>query len=334
MLGINIDDMVEAAWIWEWAGAIAPKSEIIYVNSANGVLDSLLYSIDNNIAPVLSISYGACEANFSVADRNLLASAGQQANAQGITIVAAAGNFGATDCDGEYADRQLARLGLTVDVPASLPYVTAVGGTTLYNVGNCPRNASNNVINGSALSYIPEDPVERHFGFPGGRGFAAGGGGRSVHFSKPVWQQGPGVPSDGARDLPNIRCPPRFMFPISSVRVEAASTDSARAIPRCSLLAGHPPAPIIAGIVALINQAMADLRETVNPRLYQLAIAVPGAFHDIATGGNWMPCQARTIDCPRGGLLGYSAGRGYDLATGLGSVDAFKLVNAWPSVSR
>jgi len=72
----------------------------------------------------------------------------------------------------------------------------------------------------------------------------------------------------------------------------------------------------------------------VNPGLYQLAASVPDAFHDIATGGNWMPCQTGSTDCPRGGFVGYTAARGYDLATGLGSVDAFKIVNAWASLSR
>ena len=90
-------------------------------------------------------------------------------------------------------------------------------------------------------------------------------------------------------------------------------------------------APIFAGIVALLNQRMGAPQGNVNPGLYQLAATVPDAFHDIATGGNWMPCQTGTTDCPRGGLLGYSAGRGYDLATGFGSVDASQIVNAWAS---
>src|SRR5262249_7550886 len=89
-------------------------------------------------------------------------------------------------------------------------------------------------------------------------------------------------------------------------------------------------APVFAGIVALINQKMAAPQGNVNPGLYQLANIAPAVFHDITGGGNQMPCQAGTRDCPRGGLLGYNAGRGYDLATGLGSVDVVNLVNAWP----
>ena len=166
-------------------------------------------------------------------------------------------------------------------------------------------------------------------------GLLGGGGGRSAYFSKPSWQQGLGAPSDGARDVPDIALSASLHVPYlicsagSCVNGFRASDSSLFAVGGTS--AG---APIFAGIVALINQSMGASQGNVNAGLYQLASTAPGAFHDIATGGNWMPCQTGTTDCPRGGLLGYSAGRKYDLATGLGSVDAFRLVNAWPSVSR
>ena len=62
---------------------------------------------------------------------------------------------------------------------------------------------------------------------------------------------------------------------------------------------------------------------------YRLAATAPGAFHDITDGGNQVPCQAESQDCPSTGFMGYAAGNGYDLATGLGSVDVSRLVNAW-----
>ena len=331
--GIVSDDLSEADLDLEWAGAIAPGAQIIYVNSAGGAFDSLLYSIDENIAPVLSISYGSCEATFSLLERNLLVSIGQQANAQGMTIVAPSGDSGATDCDGQYANRQLATLGLTVDIPASLPYVTAVGGTTFYDVGNYWSN-SNDQTNGSALSYIPEVPWNDTLVFRQS-GLWAGGGGSSLFFSKPPWQQGSGVPSDGARDVPDIALSASMHVPYlicsagSCVNGFRASDSTLFTVSGSSV-----GAPIFAGIVALINQRMGAPQGNVNPGLYQLAASVPDAFHDIATGGNWMPCQTGTTDCQRGGFVGYMSGRGYDLATGLGSVDAFKIVNAWASLSR
>jgi subtilase family serine protease len=331
--GIVSDDMAEADLDLEWAGAIAPKAQVIYVNSGDGVFDSLLYSIDQNIAPVLSTSYGACEANFSPSDKSLLVSAGQQANAQGMTIVAASGDAGATDCDGQSDDQRLARLGLAVDIPASLPYVTGVGGTTLYDAGNYWSN-SNNGNSGSALSYIPEVPwndtlVLRE------TGLAAGGGGRSASFSKPSWQQGRGVTSDGARDVPDVALGASKNVPYL-ICSAGSCVDGFRASDSTLFGVGGTSvgAPIFAGIVSLINQRMAASQGNLNPGLYRLASIAPNAFHDVATGGNWMPCQARTVDCPNGGLLGYAAARGYDLATGLGSVDAFKMVNSWPSLGR
>jgi hypothetical protein len=82
-------------------------------------------------------------------------------------------------------------------------------------------------------------------------------------------------------------------------------------------------------MVTLLNQRMTTPQGNVNPGLYKLAETTPSAFHDITTGGNWMPCQRGTPNCPSGGLLGYSAGRGYDMATGIGTIDASRIVTLW-----
>jgi len=70
----------------------------------------------------------------------------------------------------------------------------------------------------------------------------------------------------------------------------------------------------------------------INPTLYRLAVSAPDAFHDITVGNNIVPCVQGTPDCASG-QLGYNAGVGYDLATGLGSVDANLLVNHWTDAS-
>jgi subtilase family serine protease len=329
--GIDANEIIEADLDLEWAGAVAPKADLIYVNPGNGVFDSLAYTVDQNLAPVVSISYGDCERNFSASDINFLSALGQQANAQGITIVAPTGDAGATDCDGNFPNRGVARMGLAVDAPASLPYVTAAGGSTLYDVGNY-WNSANNGNSGSALSYIPEVAWNDTLVFRES-GLIAGGGGRSIYFAKPSWQSGLGVPNDHTRDTPDISfsASDHDAYLICStgscVNGFRASDASLFGVSGTSL-----SAPIFAGIVSLINQRMAAAQGNVNRGLYQVARYASNAFHDITSGGNWMPCQAGTRDCLRGGLLGYAAGRGYDLATGLGSVDAFKLVNDWPSV--
>src|SRR5262249_9672326 len=88
-------------------------------------------------------------------------------------------------------------------------------------------------------------------------------------------------------------------------------------------------APAFAGVVAIVNQVTNSTQGNVNPKLYSLAASAPGAFHDITAGGNQVPCQIGSTDCPRGGSIGYSAGPGYDVATGLGSLDIANLIAAW-----
>jgi subtilase family serine protease len=328
--GISSNDLPEADLDLEWSSAIAPKASIIYVNSGNGAFDSLQYAVDQNLAPVISISYGDCEPNFSTSDFNFFTALGKQANAQGITIVAPSGDAGAADCDGDFPGRMVAELGLAVDVPASLPYATGVGGTTLFDVRGTYWSPSNNAQNGSALSYIPEVPWNDTLIFAT-QGLVAGGGGRSANFAKPSWQTGPGVAKDGTRDVPDIS------FPASSydgylicsggscVSGFRASDSTLFAVSGTSV-----GAPIFAGVVALLNQRMGTPQGNVNAGLYTLAESSPTAFHDITSGGNWMPCLARSPNCSSGGLLGYSAGKGYDMVTGLGSIDIFKVVNSWP----
>ena len=73
-----------------------------------------------------------------------------------------------------------------------------------------------------------------------------------------------------------------------------------------------------------------------NPRLYALAAASPSSFHDITTGDNKVPFRPSTLsDCTPAATvqIGYSAGAGYDLVTGLGSIDAQSLVNTWTSIT-
>src|SRR5579871_1681521 len=85
--------------------------------------------------------------------------------------------------------------------------------------------------------------------------------------------------------------------------------------------------PSFAGIIALLNQyENSNGQGNINPNLYRLAQS--DIFHDITFGDNMVPCSSGTPDCLTGSL-GYSAGIGYDLATGLGSVDAYKLVTKW-----
>ena len=90
--------------------------------------------------------------------------------------------------------------------------------------------------------------------------------------------------------------------------------------------------PTFAGTVALINQETGARQGNVNYTLYALAAASTDAFHDVTSGTTSCPAQTERRIVPAG-TLGFSAGPGYDLATGLGSVDANNLVTEWTSVS-
>jgi hypothetical protein len=342
--GVVDGDVQESSLDIEWAGAVAKNATILFIYSANGAFDSLHYAIANDLAPVISISYGGCEGTFTSSDINLFVAMAQQANAQGITIISAAGDGGATDCDGGLGNYP-AILGLNVDFPASMPYVTGVGGTE-FNEGGLttywqPANG-NDVIN-SANLYIPEIVWNDS---SSANGLLAGGGGASSLFGKPSWQTGTGVPGDGARDVPDISLNASPAHDQYLVCTQIHPTPGAPLTSSCqngfrnsstdtslTVFGGTSfGAPTFAGIVALINQKTGSAGQgNINYILYPLASSTPAAFHDITVGDNTSPCTSGTENCPNGGTIGFTAGTGYDPAIGLGSIDAANLVNAWPS---
>jgi pseudomonalisin len=332
--GVVTDDIGEANLDVQWAGAVARNAGIIYVNSKNGAFDSMFYAISQNLAPVISISYGDCEQHFSASDINSLKSVANQANAQGQTIVGPSGDSGAADCDfppNANTTVTSATQGLAVDLPAALPTVTGAGGTTFSEGVGAFWSPTNNASNGSALSYIPETSWnDTSFEIANKGSLAATGGGVSKLFAKPSWQVGAGVPNDGKRDVPDISFNASFDHDGYLVCSQGSCSNGFRNASGNLFVVGGTSAgaPVFAGIVALINQQLGAAQGNVNPRLYALAGSSTDAFHDITTGDNKVPCTAGSTDCPSGGgSIGFSAGAGYDLVTGLGSVNAANLVN-------
>jgi subtilase family serine protease len=323
--GIVDSDFIEANLDIDWTMAIAPKATILYVYATN-VYDSVAYTIDQNLAPVMSMSYGLCEGAFKVpADAGaFFQSYAQQANAQGMTWIAASGDAGAADCDP--TSSKVAKYGLGVDLPAAVPEVTGVGGTE-FNEGSGNYWNSNNGGNRlSALGYIPE----RAWNDPGGQ-LSASGGGASTLFSKPKWQTGPGVPNDRMRDVPDVS------FTASAAHDGYCIAMNGQIL--CGAGGTSAAAPVFAGMVTLVNQYQvasgAQAKPgmgNINPKLYSMAQANPGIFHDITVGDNMVPCTAGTPDC-NGPTIGYRTGAGYDQVTGLGSTDVYRLVTQWGGTS-
>ncbi len=319
--GISQTDLPEADLDLEWSGAVARNATIIYVYS-NDVFNSAQEAIDQAYAPVISMSYGICEGGdlIDLPGERLLA---QQGNAEGITWLAAAGDDGAADC--EDMDATIAQDGLAVSAPASVPEVTAMGGTE-FNEGSGSYWSSANTVNGaSALSYIPEKVWNDSILIDG---LQAGGGGVSIFFSKPVWQSGLGVPSDSFRHVPDLSLAASpnhdgyYFYSGGEIQIAGGTSFAA---------------PTMAGILTLLNhylvsngaQQPAGLGN-INPTLYRMAQNAPGAFHDVTVGNNNAPCVIGSPNCTTGSM-GYKAGPGYDQASGLGSVDAYNFVHQWSS---
>jgi subtilase family serine protease len=340
-------DVGESSLDLEWAEGVAKGASetFVYVGNSNtmSVFDAFLYAIDNNIAPVISMSYGNCEQNLPSSFLTMLQQETQKANLLGQTISAASGDFGVADCDS--SSKLPAQGGLGIDIPGALPYVTSVGGTSLSGDLNSPGtywSATNNGNNGSALQYIPET-AWNDTTLAGVNALSASGGGASTLFSKPSWQSGTGVPSDGKRDVPDVAlaADPNH----DGYLLCATDSGATPPVPPCSNgfrdssgnlnVAGGTSfgAPTFSGIVAILNQKTGSKQGNVNPTLYALAASTPSAFHDITSGNNIVPCGAGTKDCPTTGAAqyGFTAGPGYDQVTGLGSVDAAVLVNNWSS---
>jgi len=314
-------DQIEGTLDLEWSGAIAPKATINYVYGPDP-FEAVIYAVDNNIAPVISISYGLCEIFIPAA---LFRSIAQEGNAQGITLLGASGDSGAAGCDAQGFD-PFATLGLMVTFPAVMPEVTGVGGTQFVEGNGHYWSAVNSTDFGSALSYIPEAAWNES----GGYGLGASGGGASLFYPKPAWQAGPGVPNDGVRDVPDVALSAAvhdaYNITLSGKNIQVAGTS-------CG-------APSMAGIVALLNQyqvtkgfqAQPGLGN-INPQLYRLAQSSSSPFHDVTSGDNIVPCAQGSPNCLTGSF-GYQAVPGYDQATGLGSVDVNALAAAWNTATN
>ena len=209
--------------------------------------------------------------------------------------------------------------------------MTAVGGTEFNENGGSYWGATNGANGGSAFAYIPEMGWNDSSDGTGlDTALASTGGGKSIFFPTPTWQSGSGFPNNGKRDVPDISM--------------AASADHDGYLvcihPDCpnyyDIFGGTSAStPLMAGVLALVNQYLVASGTqshaglgNINPALYSIYQTNHNVFHDVTAGSNIVPCQIGTTNCSTGSM-GYSAGHGYDLVTGLGSVDAYNLVTAW-----
>ncbi len=350
---VSSSEATEALLDVEWSGAVAKGAAIAFVVSGStratgGDVLSSQYIVNHNVAPVMSYSFGLCESQMGSTQLALFNSLWQQAAAQGISVVVAAGDSGSAGCDvptstgrnGSNTTKP-ASGGFAVSGTASTPYNVAVGGTQFNEGTNAATYwaASNDANGASALGYIPEVVWnESAYTASGasGNGLWAGAGGYSSVYATPSWQTGTGVPTlDPGTTSGHHRYLP-------DVSLSGAGHDAYIILQNGSTTGvggTSAGAPAFAGILALANQQAKGPSGNAAPVLYTLAAKYPSAFHDITTGTNAVPCVSGSPNCTvasgatTGVMAGFSAGPGYDLATGLGSVDAYNLVMNWPASS-
>ena len=349
----------------EQASGGAPGATILFIYTGlgdnvngtdgnnNGVFDALAYAITNNLAPILTLSYGACETESVTYINNTIEPVLKQASAQGQTFFAASGDEGATSCEpSSESAPTVATGGLSVSYPASSTYVTGVGGTTLSGTTSTYWSSTNNQYSGSATGYIPEVAWNDSVAYGS---LSTSGGGFSAIFGKPSWQTGTGVPADGHRDVPDIALPAGVELNAYVTCSADADGGAASSAPVCTdttigfatggggAVGGTSAAtPNVAAILAIIEQANGGgALGNINPSLYKLAAgsSASSIFHDITSGNNIVSCKAGTTGCSSttvggpNGTMGYTAGAGYDQVTGLGSIVAPALQAGLKSLS-
>jgi len=296
----------------DWAGAMAPNAQLLYVFAPSEVT-AVTYAIDQNLAPIISYSYYPCELNNSASTAGSLQALAQQGNAQGITWLACSGDSGAEACDSNNYTTVAGTHGTSVSLVTAIPEVTGVGGTTFVEGSNPTTYWA--VFNGdlnaaTALSYIPETAWQ------------GSGGGYSIFYPKPDWQVGVPNTSAGAwRGVPDVSfsSDPNhdgyYIF-YNGAEIVIAGTSIAT--------------PVFAGMLALLNEYLGtNGLGNINPNLYRLAQNTSNVFHDVTTGNNFHLCQKGTPNCANGGSVGYVAEPGWDAVTGLGSVDGYNLLAQW-----
>jgi len=347
-----------------WSGAVAPGATVNLVVSAttdttDGIDLSEVYIVENNLADIMTESFSGCELYATDAQLAFSYEVAEQAATQGITYFVSTGDDGAEGCDDP--SEAPATNPISVNAIASTPFNVAVGGTMFNENGNPSTYwGSENQVQESAISYIPEDVWNQSgptLGLWSSSGGASAGnigngqGGTTPGVPKPSWQSLSitGVPNDGVRDLPDVSLTAATHDPYLLCLEGSCEPNELGEFYVYFIGGTSASAPSFAGIMALVDQQMANLNPGAGPRqgqanyvLYRLAAgqaAYPSQcngsststpststciFNDVTVGNNVVPGEVGND---------YQATTGYDQTTGLGSVNVANLVAQWNSVT-
>jgi hypothetical protein len=293
----------------EWAHVVAPKANILLVETPTSETEGVQgfpeivkaenYVIDNHLADVISQSFGATENTFPDQKSLLdLRSAIQNAQKNNITVLGSSGDEGSTDFELNLKDLYPMQVN---SWPSSDPLVTSVGGTQLNLDDSGNRLTPDVVWNDTAVGIQ-----------------AAGGGGLSQVFNRPDFQNSVKSVVDGARGTPDISMNAAvdggvwvyytFIGPTSPYHIFGGTSAAS---------------PEFSGIVAMADQLAGGDLGTINNALY--SIPYGGGLVDVTSGNNDIG-PFKNSDGQTYHVDGFSAGPGYDLASGLGTIDAARFV--------
>jgi hypothetical protein len=280
----------------EWSGAMAANATIkVVIAPTTDITASIDYIVNSlSSAHVMSISFGYSEQQQSASARTHVITDFSQAATQGQTVFVSSGDNGAQQPTGSgtYSDGQ------DINYLCASPYVVCVGGTNIN---------SNFDSNGNFISYAGETAWGGNLSYCQNlsNNQCGSGGGKSQFISKPSYQFGPGVPNDGARDVPDVAA---IAWSPYTWSIQGGNLGFAGGTSLAT--------PLWAGFFALVNQsAGGNGIGWANPRIYemgrnQISSGGPAVFHDITSGNN----STATVN-------GFTAGVGYDQVTGWGSFD-------------
>ena len=316
-------DQAQATLTASWAAAAAPGAQILLVPAAttaatDGLDLSLAAIVDQALAHTVAVGYSSCEAGMSAAHQAYYSALYSQAAAEGIAVVAAAGDSGASACHLAGSDAPVST-GYAVNALASTPWNTAVGVAAFDATGPAAGNTA-------LAAWSPVTSTDPDY---------ASGGGRSTLYEAPTWQPLPAQPASGVptigihnRLVPDVALPTAID---SGVNRGLAFCLSGSAVSSdCTLVrsgGSSAAAALFAGIAALVAQKHGP-QGNLAPNLYALT-SRSGIFNDVRQGSAQLRCVAGSPGCDASEQIGFTAATGYDLATGLGTVNAQALVGLW-----
>jgi subtilase family serine protease len=298
----------------EYAHALAPGANILLVETPSSETEGVIgfpqivaaeqYALSHYKVGVISQSFAATEQTFtSYAQLAPLRAAYFDAESRHVTVLAGTGDAGATNFENDGVTYYTHRVSAW---PATDPLVTAVGGTQLEQTGNGYQSVAWN------------DTLDQTFtkvwtGSTRPSPFATGGG-TSEFFARPSYQNGVKAVTGAGRGVPDIS--------MSAACNGAVDVYGSYAAKGWSLDCGTSEAtPEFAAIVAIADQVAGHSLGVINPTLYQLYAQQAPGIVDVTSGNNTVAFYQKGKKSPVT-VKGYSAGNGYDLATGVGTIDA------------